>query len=103
MSTLTTEKFEKIVSRMCAGFPLDKVDWNKRVAPHLRELQSLIQDVRRETIESVLPNKDEKILACDNYSKDLDESIHFDDGFTECLSLLKHNLKSKWGVEAKYV
>ena len=34
--------FEKIVSRMCAKFPLDKIDWNKRVAPYLREFQLLL-------------------------------------------------------------
>ena len=46
--------FEKIVSRMCAEFPIDKVDWNKRVAPYLREFQELLDKTREEAKNEIL-------------------------------------------------
>ena len=46
--------FEKIVSRMCSEFPIDKVDWNKRVAPYLREFQQLIDNARQEGKNEIL-------------------------------------------------
>lgn len=44
-------KFEKIVSRMVADFPMNKIDWNKKIAPYLREIQGLLEKTKTEAIQ----------------------------------------------------
>ena len=44
----TEVEFGKIVNRLAHGFPVDKLDWNERIAPFLREIKDLLDKVQEE-------------------------------------------------------
>ena len=50
------KEFEEIISRMVSDFPSDKVEWNKYVAPYLREMEAVFHKALTKQLEEVKKN-----------------------------------------------
>lgn len=88
-----------------ADFSRYKPITDRALEVHCSEIKCFIRKLlRSNTLETLrwvnglLPTKQEKIDACAEYAKDLDESIAFDDGWDEGLTrfstLLENEIKS---------